>query len=221
MSDAQIKKLQQMLTEQNDALKSGLNKRIWLIAGAVIFVFAYMTFITMSLARTITPETVADMVLGYTAENGPILRTKMVKIAEENIPAVIDTGVQQLYKQLPELRTSLQNQVEAIYPQLPEDFYQDLAAQLDVYFQQKSDVIASILTEIDTETERQTLFEDISSRVDANMRFLLAATASETDSLAGRIEELIQTDDNDLGREKLKIKEILIYFLYLTKQMNT
>ena len=45
-------------------------------------------------------------------------------------------------------------------------------------------------------------------------------TVFETKSLQGKLKTLIDTPERDLSEEDKKIKELLIYFLYLIKTEN-
>jgi hypothetical protein len=217
MSEAQIETIDQLINEQNRTFKSGIQKRIWIMVGLLVFVIGYMTFITISLARSVTPDNVSDIMVGAMVENAPAARKNMVTVAEDSIPAVVDTGVQQLYGLLPEVRKLLLYQVEASLPQLSEEFYQILADDIDKYFTEQDMVVSSLIEKIDNKEKREKLLNDIEVLLKRDISMFMTEAVYETKSLEGKLKTLIETPEKNLTAEEKKMKEILIYFLYLIK----
>lgn len=217
MNEAQIETISQLINEQNSTLKSGIQKRIWIMVGLLVFVIGYMTFITISLARSVTPENISDIMVGTMVENAPAARKNMVAVAENSIPVVVDTGVQQLYGLLPEVRHLLLQQVETSLPKLSEEFYQLLADDIDRYFNEQNMVVSSLIEKIDNKDKRAKLLKDIERMVKRDITMFIDETVYETKSLQGKLKTLIETPEKELTEEEKKMKELLIYFLYLIK----
>ena len=217
MNELQIETIDQLINEQSRILKSSIQKRIWVMVGLLVFVVGYMTFITISLARSVTPDNVSDIMIGAMVENAPAARKNLVAVAEDSIPAVVDTGVQQLYGLLPEVRKLMLHQVEASLPQLSEEFYQMLADDIDKYFAGQDMVISSLIEKIDNKEKREKLLKDIELMVKRDISMFMAEAVYETKSLQGKLKTLIEAPEKDLTMEEKKMKELLIYFLYLIK----
>jgi hypothetical protein len=217
MNEAQIETIDQLINEQNRTFNSGIQKRIWGMVGLLVFVIGYMTFITISLARSVTPDNVSDIMVGAMVENAPAARKNMVTVAEDSIPAVVDTGVQQLYGLLPEVRKLLLYQVEASLPQLSEEFYQILADDIDKYFTEQDMVVSSLVEKIDNKKKREKLLNDIEVMLKRDISMFMTEAVYETKSLEGKLKTLIETPEKNLTAEEKKMKELLIYFLYLIK----
>ena len=217
MNELQIETIDQLINEQSRILKSSIQKRIWIMVGLLVFVVGYMTFITISLARSVTPDTVSDVMVGAMVENAPAARKNLVAVAEDSIPAVVDTGIQQLYGLLPEVRKLMLHQVEASLPQLSEEFYQMLADDIDKYFAGQDMVISSLIEKIDNKEKREKLLKDIELMVKRDISMFMAEAVYETKSLQGKLKTLIEAPEKDLTMEEKKMKELLIYFLYLIK----
>ena len=217
MNELQIETIDQLINEQSRILKSSIQKRIWIMVGLLVFVVGYMTFITISLARSVTPDTVSDVMVGAMVENAPAARKNLVAVAEDSIPAVVDTGIQQLYGLLPEVRKLMLHQVEASLPQLSEEFYQKLADDIDKYFAGQDMVISSLIEKIDNKEKREKLLKDIELMVKRDISMFMAEAVYETKSLQGKLKTLIEAPEKDLTMEEKKMKELLIYFLYLIK----
>ena len=217
MNDTQIETIDKLINEQNRMMTSGIQKRIWVMVGLLVFVIGYMTFITISLARSVTPDNVSDIMVGAMVENAPAARKNMVTVAEDSIPAVVDTGVQQLYGLLPEVRKLLLYQVEASLPQLSEEFYQILADDIDKYFTEQDMVVSSLIEKIDNKGKREKLLNDIEVLLKRDISMFMTEAVYETKSLEGKLKTLIETPEKNLTAEEKKMKELLIYFLYLIK----
>ena len=217
MNEAQIETLNKLINEQNNTLRSGIQKRVWIMVGLLVFVIGYMTFISISLARSVTPENIADIMVGTMVENAPAARKNMVAVAENSIPIVVDTGVQQLYGLLPEVRKLLLYQVEASLPKLSEEFYQILADDIDRYFNEQNMVVSSLIEKIDNKDKRAKLLKDLERMVKRDITMFIDETVYETKSLQGKLKILIDTPEKELTKEEKKMKELLIYFLYLIK----
>jgi hypothetical protein len=217
MNEAQIETLIQLFDEQNRTLRSGIQRRIWIMVGLLVFVIGYMTFISISLARSVTPENISDIMIGAMVENAPAARQNMVTIAENSIPVVVDTGVQQLYGVLPEARSMLLHQVESSLPKLSEEFYQMLADDIDRYFAEQDMVVSSLIDKIDNSEKRARLLKDMERMVKRDISMFIDETVFETKSLQSKLKTLIDTPESDLTEEEKKMKELLIYFLYLIK----
>jgi hypothetical protein len=217
MNELQIETIDQLINEQSRILKSGIQKRIWIMVGLLVFVVGYMTFITISLARSVTPDDVSDVMVGAMVESAPAARKNLVAVAEDSIPAVVDTGVQQLYGLLPEVRKLMLHQVEASLPQLSEEFYQMLADDIDKYFTGQDVVISSLIEKIDNREKREKLLKDMELMVKRDISMFMAEAVYETKSLQGKLKTLIEAPEKDLTMEEKKMKELLIYFLYLIK----
>ena len=154
MNEVQTETINKLINEQNGTLKASIRKRIWVMVVLLIFVISYMTFITISLARTVTPENISDIMVGIMVENAPAARKNLVAAAQGSIPMVVDAGVQQLHGVLPEARMLLLQQVEASMPKLSEEFYQMLAADIDRYFREQNMVVGSLIEKIDNREKR-------------------------------------------------------------------
>ena len=217
MNEAQFETLNQLINEQNNTLRSGIQKRVWIMVGLLVFVIGYMTFISISLARSVTPENIADIMVGTMVENAPAARKNMVAVAENSIPIVVDTGVQQLYGLLPEVRKLLLYQVEASLPKLSEEFYQILADDIGRYFNEQNMVVSSLIEKIDNKDKRAKLLKDLERMVKRDITMFIDETVYETKSLQGKLKILIDTPEKELTKEEMKMKELLIYFLYLIK----
>ena len=217
MNKAQIETIDQLINEQNRILKSGVQKKIWIMAGLLVFVIGYMTFITISLARSVTPDNVSDVMVGAMVQNAPAARRNLITVAEGSIPVVVDTGIQQIYGLLPEIRQLMIQQVEASMPQLSEEFYQMLAEDIDKYFAEQDMVIDSLIDKIDNKEKRDKLLRDMEVMVKRDISMFLRETVYETKSLQGKMKRLIETPEKNLTAEERKIKEMMIYFLYLIK----
>ena len=217
MNKAQIETIDKLINEQNRILKSGAQKKIWIMAGLLVFVIGYMTFITISLARSVTPDNVSDVMVGAMVQNAPAARRNLITVAEGSIPVVVDTGIQQLYGLLPEIRQLMIQQVQASMPQLSEEFYQMLAEDIDKYFAEQDMVIDSLIDKIDNKEKRDKLLTDMEVMVKRDISMFLRETVYETKSLQGKMKRLIETPEKNLTAEERKIKEMMIYFLYLIK----
>ena len=217
MNKAQIETIDKLINEQNRILKSGAQKKIWIMAGLLLFVIGYMTFITISLARSVTPDNVSDVMVGAMVQNAPAARRNLITVAEGSIPVVVDTGIQQIYGLLPEIRQLMIQQVQASMPQLSEEFYQMLAEDIDKYFADQDMVINSLIDKIDTKEKRAKLLSDMEVMVKRDISMFLRETVYETKSLQGKMKRLIETPEKNLTAEERKIKEMMIYFLYLIK----
>jgi hypothetical protein len=217
MNKAQIETIDKLINEQNRILKSGVQKKIWIMAGLLVFVIGYMTFITISLARSVTPDNVSDVMVGAMVQNAPAARRNLITVAEGSIPVVVDTGIQQIYGLLPEIRQLMIQQVQASMPQLSEEFYQMLAEDIDKYFAEQDMVIDSLIDKIDNKEKRAKLLSDMEVMVKSDISMFLRETVYETKSLQGKMKRLIETPEKNLTAEERKIKEMMIYFLYLIK----
>ena len=217
MNKAQIETIDKLINEQNRILKSGVQKKIWIMAGLLVFVIGYMTFITISLARSVTPDNVSDVMIGAMVQNAPAARRNLITVAEGSIPVAVDTGIQQIYGLLPEIRQLMIQQVQATMPQLSEEFYQMLAEDIDKYFAEQDMVIDSLIDKIDNKEKRDKILTDMEVMVKRDISLFLRETVYETKSLQGRMKRLIETPEKDLTAEERKIKEMMIYFLYLIK----
>lgn len=217
MNKAQIETIDKLINEQNRILKSGVQRKIWIMAGLLVFVIGYMTFITISLARSVTPDNVSDVMVGAMVQNAPAARRNLITVAEGSIPVVVDTGIQQIYGLLPEIRQLMIQQVQASMPQLSEEFYQMLAEDIDKYFADQDMVIDSLIDKIDNKEKRDKLLSDMEIMVKRDISMFLRETVYETKSLQGKMKRLIETPEKNLTAEETKIKEMMIYFLYLIK----
>ena len=217
MNKAQIETIDQLINEQNRILKSSVQRKIWIMAGLLVFVIGYMTFITISLARSVTPDNVSDVMVGAMVQNAPAARRNLITVAEGSIPVVVDTGIQQIYGLLPEIRQLMIQQVQASMPQLSEEFYQMLAGDIDKYFAEQDMVINSLIDTIDNKEKRAKLLTDMEVMVKRDISMFLRETVYETKSLQGKMKRLIETPEKNLTAEERKIKEMMIYFLYLIK----
>jgi hypothetical protein len=217
MNKAQIETIDKLINEQNRILKSGVQKKIWIMAGLLVFVIGYMTFITISLTRSVTPDNVSDVMVGAMVQNAPAARRNLITVAEGSIPVVVDTGIQQIYGLLPEIRQLMIQQVQASMPQLSEEFYQMLAEDIDKYFAEQDIVIDSLIDKIDNKEKRDKLLTDMEVMVKKDISMFLRETVYETKSLQGKMKRLIETPEKNLTAEERKIKEMMIYFLYLIK----
>jgi len=217
MNKAQIETIDKLINEQNRILKSGVQKKIWIMAGLLVFVIGYMTFITISLARSVTPDNVSDVMVGAMVQNAPAARRNLITVVEGSIPVVVDTGIQQIYGLLPEIRQLMIHQVEASMPQLSEEFYQMLAADIDKYFTEQDMVVDSLIEKIDNKEKRDKLLSEMEVMVKRDISMFLRETVYETKSLQGKMKRLIETPEKNLTAEETKIKEMMIYFLYLIK----
>ena len=217
MNKAQIETIDKLINEQNRILKSGVQKKIWIMAGLLMFVIGYMTFITISLARSVTPDNVSDVMVGAMVQNAPAARRNLITVAEGSIPVVVDTGIQQIYGLLPEIRQLMIQQVQASMPQLSEEFYQMLAEDIDKYFAEQDMVIDSLIDKIDNKEKRDKILTDMEVMVKRDISMFLRETVYETKSLQGKMKRLIETPEKNLTAEETKIKEMMIYFLYLIK----
>jgi hypothetical protein len=217
MNKAQIETIDKLINEQNRILKSGVQRKIWIMAGLLVFVIGYMTFITISLARSVTPDNVSDVMVGAMVQNAPAARRNLITVAEGSIPVVVDTGIQQIYGLLPEVRQLMIQQVQASMPQLSEEFYQMLADDIDKYFTEQDMVIDSLIDKIDNKDKRANLLTDMEVMVKKDISLFLRETVYETKSLQGKMKRLIETPEKNLTAEERKIKEMMIYFLYLIK----
>jgi adenine C2-methylase RlmN of 23S rRNA A2503 and tRNA A37 len=108
-------------------------------------------------------------------------------------------------------------QVEASLPQLSEEFYQMLADDIDKYFVEQNMVVSSLIEKIDSEEKRAKLLKDLERMIKRDISMFMAETVHETKSLQGKLKTLIETPEKDLTAEEKKMKELLIYFLYLIK----
>ena len=217
MNKAQIETIDKLINEQNRILKSGVQRKIWIMAGLLVFVIGYMTFITISLARSVTPDNVSDVMVGAMVQNAPAARRNLITVAESSIPVVVDTGIQQIYGLLPEVRQLMIQQVQASMPQLSEEFYQMLADDIDKYFTEQDMVIDSLIDKIDNKDKRTKLLTNMEVMVKRDISLFLRETVYETKSLQGKMKRLIETPEKNLTAEERKIKEMMIYFLYLIK----
>ena len=217
MNKAQIETIDKLINEQNRILKSGVQKKIWIMAGLLVFVIGYMTFITISLARSVTPDNISDVMVGAMVQNAPAARRNLITVAEGSIPVVVDTGIQQIYGLLPEIRQLMIQQVQASMPQLSEEFYQMLAEDIDKYFAEQDMVIDSLIDKIDNKEKRDKLLRDMEVMVKRDISMFLRETVYETKSLQGKMKRLIEAPEKNLTAEERKIKEMMIYFLYLIK----
>jgi len=217
MNKAQIETIDKLINEQNRILKSGVQKKIWIMAGLLVFVIGYMTFITISLARSVTPDNISDVMVGAMVQNAPAARRNLITVAEGSIPVVVDTGIQQIYGLLPEIRQLMIQQVQASMPKLSEEFYQMLAEDIDKYFAEQDMVIDSLIDKIDNKEKRAKLLTDMEVMVKRDISMFLRETVYETKSLQGKMKRLIETPEKNLTAEETKIKEMMIYFLYLIK----
>ena len=217
MNKAQIETIDQLINEQNRSLKSGVQRKVWIMAGLLVFVIGYMTFITISLARSVTPDNVSDVMVGAMVQNAPAARRNLITVAEGSIPVAVDTGIQQIYGLLPEIRQLMIQQVQASMPQLSEEFYQMLAEDIDKYFTEQDMVIDSLIDKIDNKEKRDKLLTDMEVMVKRDISMFLRETVYETKSLQGKMKRLIETPEKNLTAEETKIKEMMIYFLYLIK----
>ena len=217
MNEVQTETINKLINEQNSILKSGIRKRFWVMVCLLVFVISYMTFITISLARTVTPENISDIMVGIMVENAPAARKNLVTVAQGSIPMVVDTGVQQIYGVMPEVRNLLLHQVEASLPKLSEEFYQMLAADIDKYFSEQNMVVGSLIEKIDNKDKRTKLLKDMEGMVKRDISIFIDETVFETKSLQGKLKTLIDAPERDLSEEEKKMKELLIYFLYLIK----
>ena len=217
MNKAQIETIDKLINEQNRILKSGVQRKIWIMASLLVFVIGYMTFITISLARSVTPDNISDVMVGAMVQNAPAARRNLITVAEGSIPVVVDTGIQQIYGLLPEIRQLMIQQVQASMPQLSEEFYQMLAGDIDKYFAEQDMVIDSLIGKIDHKEKRAKLLTDMEVMVKRDISMFLRETVYETKSLQGKMKRLIETPEKNLTAEERKIKEMMIYFLYLIK----
>ena len=217
MDTAQIETIDQLINEQNRILKSGIQKKIWTMVGLLIFVIGYMTFITITLAQSVTPDNVSDIMVGAMVDKAPTARKNLISVAEDSIPVVVDTGIQQLYGLLPEVRELMLQQVETSLPRLSEEFYQMLADDINKYFTQQDMVIDSLIEKIDDQKKRAQLLNEMEVIVKRNISMFMAAAVDETRFLQDKLRILIETPEKDLTAEEKKTKELLIYFLYLIK----
>jgi hypothetical protein len=217
MNKAQIETIDQLINEQNRVLKSGIRRKIWTMIALLIFVVCYMSFITISLARSVTPDNVSDVMVGAMVENAPAARRNLITVAESSIPVVVDTGIQQLYGILPEVRKLMLQQVEAALPRLSEDFYQILTHDIDKYFAEQDMVLDSIIEKIDDKEKREKILNDMEVMLKRDISMFMVEAVNETKSLQGKLKTLIDTPENNLTAEERKMKEMMIYFLYLVK----
>lgn len=215
-----IDALRKLIEEQHATLKSGLRVRRWVTGGLVVFVLIYLSVITISVASTFTPENLADVALGAMAENAPQIRGKMVRAADESIPGVVDHGIQQLYDLMPMFRQAFLEQLENIIPEMPPEFYDRLARDIEVYFQEHKQVVDSLVAGIDSPEERRQVMEAISAKLQTDIRMFMHSVSEETDSLKAELDLLINKPDRELTAEQRKTKEVLIYFLYLLKNRD-
>ena len=217
MNKAQIETIDKLINEQNRILESGVHKKIWIMAGLLVFVIGYMTFITISLARSVTPDNVSDVMVGAMVQNAPAARRNLITVAEGSIPVAVDTGIQQIYGLLPEIRQLMIQQVQASMPQLSEEFYQMLAEDIDKYFAEQDMVIDSLIDKIDNKEKRDKLLSNMEIMVKRDISMFLRETVYETKALQGKMKRLIETPEKNLTAEERKIKEMMIYFLYVIK----
>jgi hypothetical protein len=221
MSDEQrIENLQKLISEQNSTLKAGLQKRMWVTVGLVVFVLCYMTFITISIGRTMKPENVADMVLGTMVMKAPEIRTGVIKTAEDSIPGLIDSGFEQAYAILPQLREILKDQVESAFPPLPPEFYEQIAREVDIHFSSHQEIMESLLEKMDNEQKRKEFLQTLSDGLKGDIDSFMTEAMDQTDMLKAKLDYLVTTPDRKLTEEQLQTKKILIYFLYLAKDYN-
>lgn len=220
MDNDRIRNLHELISEQNKNLKSGLQKRLWITVGLVVFVLCYMTFITISIARTMKPENVADMVLGTMVMKAPDVRARVIQSAENAIPGLIDNGFEQAYAILPQLREVLQDEVESAIPDMPPEFYQQVADDVKVHFSAHQGIMKSLMAKIDTEAERQEFFQSLSKGLKQDIESFMIEALDQTDVIRERLDYLVTTPDKKLTEEQLQTKKMLIYFLYLAKHYH-
>ena len=75
----------------------------------------------------------------------------------------------------------------------------------------------SLIDKIDNKEKRDKLLTDIEVMVKRDISMFLRETVYETKSLQGKMKRLIETPEKNLTAEETKIKEMMIYFLYLIK----
>jgi len=217
MNETQIETISQLINKQNHILKSGVQRKIWVMTGLLIFIIGYMTFITITLARSVTPDNVSDVMVGAMVQNAPAARKNLITVAEGSIPVVVDTGIQQLYALLPEVRKIMLQQVETSLPRLSEELYLLMADDIDKYFTEQDMVIDSLIEKIDNAEKREQLLNDMEVIVKRDISMFVTEAVHETRYLQGKLKTLIETPEKDLTAEEKKMKEVLIYFLYLIK----
>ena len=217
MNSEKIDNIDRLINEQNRTLRSGIRNRTWVMAGLLVFVIGYMSFITITLARTVTPDSVSDVMVGTMVGNAPAARQSLITAAESSIPLVVDSGISQIYSLMPEVRRLMLHQVEMSLPRLSEDFYQLLARDIDRYFSLHDEVTDSLIEKIDNREKREKLLKNMEVVLKRDIAIFIAEAIRETRSLQGRLKTLIETPENQLNAEEKKMKEMLIYFLYLIK----
>jgi hypothetical protein len=220
MNSAQLDTIAQLIDEQNRTLNAGIQKRIWIMVALLVFVIGYMTFITVSLARTVTPDNISDIMVGAMVENAPAARNSLVTAAGDAIPMVVDTGFKQIHELLPEIRAIMLHQVEASLPRLSEDFYQILGNDIDRYFVSHDMVLDSIVEKIDTPEKRQAVLKDMEKVIKRDISLFMNEAVNETRLLQESLKVLIDTPEKKLSVEERKLKELMIYFLYLIKEQK-
>jgi len=78
-------------------------------------------------------------------------------------------------------------------------------------------VIDSLIDKIDNKEKRDKILTDMEVMVKRDISMFLRETVYETKSLQGKMKTLIETPEKNLTAEERKIKEMMIYFLYLIK----
>ena len=220
MSEPRIESLRSLIKEHNSMTGSQLGRRRWMVIGLVIFVCCYMTFITISLTRAFTPETVSELVLGAVSMNGPEMRTKMIKAAEDAIPEVIDQGVKQVYMTIPEISRAMLHQVDLLVPEMPEDFYQALAKDMNQRFKDCDNIVESLTEKIDNKEKRSELIREMAANIEKQIEEFMPVADAEHMKLQKKLNDFFTKPHHELTKEEQKIKEIMVYFLYLIKNQD-
>ena len=92
-----------------------------------------------------------------------------------------------------------------------------LANDINRYFAEQDMVVNSLIEKIDNDEKRAKLLKDMERMVKRDITMFIDEAVYETKSLQGKLKTLIDTPEKQLSKEEQKLKEMLIYFLYLIK----
>jgi DNA polymerase III epsilon subunit-like protein len=81
-------------------------------------------------------------------------------------------------------------------------------------------VLDSIVEKIDTPEKRQAVLKDMEKVIKRDISLFMNEAVNETRLLQESLKVLIDTPEKKLSVEERKLKELMIYFLYLIKEQK-
>lgn len=190
---------------------------ITLIIGVVLvlFVLFYFQFIKSQLNDMLDARTLSQMASSMVEDRVPQIRKDLESWAKEEAPNLVDDLINKVInEQFPSLRKDAVAFVKSQSKIRMEEFNQTLDIALDDLMESYRDDITRLMTELDTDTGKEALEEEVYGMIvasidDTDIRLTMQTYLEGLQDVNARLIRLSETDEEYLMDEEIAVRNLI------------